>query len=307
MRFLESKHLADVSEELLGQTEVLVGRDPARGHDRHRLVDHHRHVRHHAHHRHVFGQVLLHERGPDPRREADHEGCRGHVRADLAEQRVDVLRLGHQDERAGPLRRLGVVQRRSDPVLATELARTLVAPAGHHDLVGGSAARPDQPADQGLPHLAAAEECHGALGHHVLTRLLTKNQRLAGRSAIRRVRYGYHSVPYGMYTRTGYPWPASSACRSRRTPYSIWNSTRERASSLPSRRSRTPACSRSSCVATSIRCPRSSAVTNKRVYARSTSRLPPTTIADGSRYAPFTSRMRQPAGNVNRSSGVRRR
>ena len=66
----------------------------------------------------------------------------------------------------------------------------------------------------------------------------------AGRSASRRVRYGYHSVPYGMYTRTGYPSPASCACRSRRTPYSIWNSTRDQPSSSPSTRRRTPSMQR---------------------------------------------------------------
>ena len=43
-------------------------------------------------------------------------------------------------------------------------------------------------------------------------RFETKNHTFAGRSAMRRVRYGYHSVPYGMYTRTGYPSPASRDC-----------------------------------------------------------------------------------------------
>src|SRR4051794_11422481 len=71
MRLLESKHLADVSEELLGQTEVPVGPAPARGHDGPPLVDHPRPVRHPPPPRPVFGQVLLHERGSDPRREAD--------------------------------------------------------------------------------------------------------------------------------------------------------------------------------------------------------------------------------------------
>ena len=49
---------------------------------------------------------------------------------------------------------------------------------------------------------AAAQERHVAV-HRILTRFDRKNHRFAGRSAIRRVRYGYHSVPYGMYTRTG--------------------------------------------------------------------------------------------------------
>ena len=40
----------------------------------------------------------------------------------------------------------------------------------------------------------------------------------AGRSASRRMRYGYHCVPNGMYTRTRQPSATSASCRSRRTP-----------------------------------------------------------------------------------------
>ena len=46
---------------------------------------------------------------------------------------------------------------------------------------------------------------------------------LAGRSARRRIRYGYHCSPNGMYTRTRHPSASSSRCRSRRTPcWSHW-------------------------------------------------------------------------------------
>lgn len=34
-------------------------------------------------------------------------------------------------------------------------------------------------------------------GHYPFTKFDTKNRKLAGRSASRRMKYGYHSVPYG--------------------------------------------------------------------------------------------------------------
>jgi hypothetical protein len=56
------------------------------------------------------------------------------------------------------------------------------------------------------------------------TTLPTMNTMLAGRSARRRIRYGYQCVPNGTYTRTLYPSRRSACCKSRRTPYNIWNS-----------------------------------------------------------------------------------
>src|SRR5580704_1614198 len=47
------------------------------------------------------------------------------------------------------------------------------------------------------------------------------NATLAGRSASRRMRYGYHCVPNGTYTRMLYPSRANDSWRSRRMPYSI--------------------------------------------------------------------------------------
>ena len=47
------------------------------------------------------------------------------------------------------------------------------------------------------------------------------NATFAGRSPRRRMKYGNHSRPYGMYTRTRYPSRARAVCRSRRIPYSI--------------------------------------------------------------------------------------
>src|SRR5947207_14651984 len=48
---------------------------------------------------------------------------------------------------------------------------------------------------------------------HLRIALLTKKSRLAGRSARRRIRYGYQSGPKGVATRTRKPPCTSSTCR----------------------------------------------------------------------------------------------
>lgn len=45
-----------------------------------------------------------------------------------------------------------------------------------------------------------------------------KNAMFAGRSPSRRMKYGYHSVPYGTYTRIRRPRRESASCASGRTP-----------------------------------------------------------------------------------------
>src|SRR5579875_542298 len=52
------------------------------------------------------------------------------------------------------------------------------------------------------------------------TKFLAKNSTFAGRSASRRIRYGYHSGPYGVATNTSYPSAANARCRVGRMPYS---------------------------------------------------------------------------------------
>src|SRR5207247_2321330 len=126
-----------------------------------------------------------------------------HVLADLLQESLHVLRLGHQHEHIGPPRGLAVVQGGGDAVLARELPCALVAAARHDQLVRRPPARTDQAGEQRLAHVAAAEDggppAVRSIAHpEVLTRLETKNHTFAGRSARRRVRYGYHSVPYGM-------------------------------------------------------------------------------------------------------------
>src|SRR5207247_10810692 len=56
--------------------------------------------------------------------------------------------------------------------------------------------------------------------------LATMNATLAGRSASRRIKYGYQCVPNGTYTRMLQPSRRNLFWRSRRTPYNIWNSNR---------------------------------------------------------------------------------
>ena len=57
-----------------------------------------------------------------------------------------------------------------------------------------------------------------AAAGHRRTRFLSTNRRLAGRSASRRIRYGYHSGPYGVATSTEWPSAASDSCSCGRTP-----------------------------------------------------------------------------------------
>src|SRR5947207_4696893 len=89
----------------------------------------------------------------------------------------------------------------------------------------------------------------GQLGHLRERRARRKNATFAGRSASRRIRYPYHWVPYGTYTRTVYPAAANRRCSSGRTPYSIWNSNSSGVRSNHLARSSPIATSRGSCVA----------------------------------------------------------
>src|SRR5688572_14112550 len=120
------------------------------------------------------------------------------VIGDLLEEDLEVLRLRHQDQDVRETAGLGVVQRSRDTVPLGQLLRALLTTARHEDLVGGAPAGAEQPGDERFGHPAAAEECDRTIRHRALNRFERKNHTLAGRSASRRVRYGYHSVPYGM-------------------------------------------------------------------------------------------------------------
>ena len=68
---------------------------------------------------------------------------------------------------------------------------------------------------------AASDDHHFGTGwewRHRRRRLRRKKRRLAGRSASRRIRYGYQSGPNGVATSTLYPCAARLRCRAGRTP-----------------------------------------------------------------------------------------
>ena len=74
--------------------------------------------------------------------------------ADLAEQRLDVLRLDREHDDVGALDRLGVRGRRLDAVALAQLGGPLLAPRARDDVgpVGAT-----QPGEQRLADLAGAE------------------------------------------------------------------------------------------------------------------------------------------------------
>src|SRR5918994_2832830 len=74
------------------------------------------------------------------------------------------------------------------------------------------------------PFVAGSATCR--LVRHRRRRFLAKNSTFAGRSAMRRIRYGYQSRPKGVETSTPYPRRARSSWRWDRMPWSIWNSNR---------------------------------------------------------------------------------
>lgn len=135
----------------------LAGRD-----DGHALVDEDRGVGHDPHDRGVRGEPVLDERGGDAGRGADDQAVGGDVRGEFVQELAHVLRLDREDEDVGVLGRLRVGDG-LDPVPRVEFLGP-VAPAGGHQEVGRSPARPDHPAEQGLADLAGAEDCD-CLGH----------------------------------------------------------------------------------------------------------------------------------------------
>ena len=191
----QPKDPSHVPEELLGHGQVLVLRVSAGADHRHGLVHHHRDVGHHPDHGDALAQPGLDERGADPRGERDHQVVGVYGRAELLEQRFHVLRLHGEDQGPGRARGLRVVEQRCDAVAVRQVPGPLLAARRDQDLLLRAPARPDQPGHQCLPHLAGPQERDLLSQPPLLNRLLTKNHRFAGRSAIRRVRYGYHCPP----------------------------------------------------------------------------------------------------------------
>src|SRR5207248_2403320 len=124
----------------------------------------------------------------------------------------------------GPVARVGPLHEQQGRTVAALRVRRLVHERAHR--VGS----PVGAAERGgaLVHAPVAAErvVRQLRRRDSRSTLPSRNATLAGRSARRRMRYGYHWVPNGTYTRTLNRWRRSASCRSRRTPYSIWNSKR---------------------------------------------------------------------------------
>ena len=71
--------------------------------------------------------------------------------ADLAEQRLDVLRLHGEHDEPGARDRLGVRERRLDAVALAQLGGALLAARGRDDLVGSRQPELSRPASSDSP------------------------------------------------------------------------------------------------------------------------------------------------------------
>src|SRR5439155_4621124 len=104
----------------------------------------------------------------------EHGLLRREQTADLAEQRVEVLRLDRDHDKRGAADRIGVGERRLDAVPLGELVDPLLAAARDDDLLGPAPAGAEQPREQRLADLAAAEDRDAPAfsSHEVESRLL---------------------------------------------------------------------------------------------------------------------------------------
>ena len=155
---------AEVQQHLLGEREVLVARVRAGADAGHALVHGRRRVRHRAHDRHAVGDPRLDVRGRDRGRDRE-DGllAASSSGADLAEQRVDVLRLHRDDDERGARDRVGVRGRRLDAVPLAQLVDARSASrVGDDDLVAAPAGA-EQPGEQRLADLAARRGSRSAL------------------------------------------------------------------------------------------------------------------------------------------------
>ena len=83
---------------------------------------------------------------------------RRQCRADLRQQRLDVLRLHGDDDEAGARDGLGVRERRLDAVPLVQLVGALLPPRGDDDVALLPPARAEQAGDERLADLPAAED-----------------------------------------------------------------------------------------------------------------------------------------------------
>ena len=122
------------------------------------LVDGRGRVRHRPHDRDGLGEVRLDRRGRDRGRHGEDGLLRCQQPADLAEQRLEVLRLDRDDDERRSRDRLGVRERADDAVPLDQLVDALLPAAGDHDLLRVAPAVGEQAREQRLADLAGAED-----------------------------------------------------------------------------------------------------------------------------------------------------
>ena len=134
------------------------------------------------------GDVTLDPRGRDRGRDREDRLLGGEQVADLAEQRLDVLRLDGEHDDVGAADRVGVRGRRLDAVPLAELVGPLLAPRGRDDVgpVGAT-----QPGEERLADLAGAEDRDShAASLRVRRRIPPAGTRSRARPTRRRARAG---------------------------------------------------------------------------------------------------------------------
>ena len=172
---------AEVREALLGEREVLLAGVGAGADAGDPLVDDRRRVRHRADDRDAGGDVRL-DRAVRIAAATERMVCSGvSSRADLAEQRLDVLRLDRDDDEAGARDGLALRERRRDAVAAAELGDALLAAARSRRPRPARASRElSRPAEQRLADLPAAED-RDATVHRLESTRATQPRPRAGR------------------------------------------------------------------------------------------------------------------------------
>ena len=117
-----------------------------------------RRVRHRPHDGHAVRELRLDRGGRYGRGHGEHGLLRRQRRADLGQQRLEVLRLHGDDDEPGARDGLGVRERRLDAVPLVQLVGALLAARGDDDLALLPPARRQQAGDERLADLPAAED-----------------------------------------------------------------------------------------------------------------------------------------------------
>jgi hypothetical protein len=175
--------LAGGGHQRLGLDEVRLVAVQTGGDRRHALVDQGRGVRHHPHDGGALGQPGLDERRGDAGGQGHHQLPGAYGGGDLVDHVAHVLRLHDQHQGVGAPDRLEV-RDHLDAVPLLQLVGALAALLADQEVLGAPAGA-DQAGEQGLPHHPGPDDRDG---HFLDTSECTKNDRLLGRSASRRIR-----------------------------------------------------------------------------------------------------------------------